>query len=164
MKYKTFINKLQKRLGTKDLAIHADTWGINGCKEWIVYGGTVASWRVEPSDYRDPDSPRCVTGFHTKGVGQESDSQTDYFPGTWWANATQLIDRLEPPPAKYPVGTLVIAKDNKRAQRLGYAGKIALVTQTHGSHMHLKFVRGEYDHSKGYNPSYPVRDFTLVSK
>ena len=166
MKYESFIKKLQKRLGSKDLEIITDEWGANGRKEWLVYEGTVASWRVEPTDYRNPASPRRVSGFHTKGVGQESDAQTDYFPGTWWSNATQLIDRLESPPAKYPVGTLVAARDNKRAKRLGYAGKTALVTNTHGNYMTLQFVGSEEqtDNLPGYRPSYPVRDFTLVSK
>lgn len=162
MKYKSFISKLQKRLGTKDLDMNSSEWGVNGRKEWLVYEGTVASWRVEPSDFRNPDSPRCVTGFHTKGVGQESDSQTDYFPGTYWSNATQLIDRLKSPPPKYPAGSLVRGKDNKRAKRFGYAGKHALVTKADDArYLTLQFV-GDED-SFTYNNCYPARDFELVS-
>ena len=161
MKYKSFISKLQKRLGTKDLDMSSSEWGVNGRKEWLVYEGTVASWRVEPSDYRDPDSPRCVTGFHTKGIGQESDPQTDYFPGTYWNNATQLIDRLKSPPPKYPAGSLVRGKDNKRAKRFGYAGKHALVTKADDArYLTLQFV-GELRAT--YNNCYPARDFELVS-
>tara|TARA_B100001094_G_scaffold281769_1_gene293431 strand:- start:1479 stop:1964 length:486 start_codon:yes stop_codon:yes gene_type:complete len=161
MKYKSFISKLQKRLGTKDLDMNSSEWGVNGRKEWLVYEGTVASWRVEPIDFRDPDSPRCVTGFHTKGVGQESDPHTDYFPGTYWNNATQLIDRLKSPPAKYPAGSLVRGKDNKRAKRFGYAGKHALVTKADDArYLTLQFV-GELP--ADYNNCYPARDFELVS-
>lgn len=171
MKYKSFTNKLKKRLGVEDLNLNSSEWGVNGRKEWLVYEGTVASWRVEPSDYRDPDSPRCVTGFHTKGVGQESDAQTDYFPGTYWRNATQLIDRLQPPPAKFTPGNLVRGKlKNKRAMRHGYAGKAALVIGANGHYMSLKFVAGtEAEGDNTYNRwsdnlSYPVRDFELLSK
>lgn len=161
MKYKSFINKLKKRLG-KDLDISSDTWGVNGRKEWIVYEDTVASWRVEPSDFRDPDSPRRVCGFHTKGVNQESDPQTDYFPGTYWDNATQLVDRLKSPPPKYPAGSLVRGKDNKRAKRFGYAGKHALVTKAvDARYLTLQFVGSE--DSFTYNNCYPTRDFELVS-
>lgn len=161
MKYKSFINKLKKRLG-KDLDISSDTWGVNGRKEWIVYEDTVASWRVEPSDFRDPDSPRRVCGFHTKGVNQESDPQTDYFPGTYWDNATQLVDRLKSPPAKYPAGSLVRGKDNKRAKRFGYAGKHALVTKADDArYLGLQFVGDEAPAS--YHNCYPARDFELVS-
>ena len=89
MKYKSFINKLKKRLG-KDLDITTDEFGVNGRREWLVYEGTVARWHVEPCDYRDSESELRVSSFHTKGVGQESDPHTDYFPGTYWNNATQL--------------------------------------------------------------------------
>ena len=168
MKYKSFISKLQKRLG-KDLDISSDTWGVNGRKEWIVYEDTVASWRVEPSDFRDPDSPRRVCGFHTKGVNQESDPQTDYFPGTYWDNATQLVDRLKSPPAKFTPGVLVRGKtENKRAKRHGYAGKTALVTKASGKYMSLQFVNDSWvdetaAHSWRGQLTYPTRDFELVS-
>ena len=161
MKYKSFISKLQKRLGTKDLDMSSSEWGVNGRKEWLVYEGTVASWRVEPIDFRDPDSPRCVTGFHSKGVEQESDPHTDYFPGTYWNNATQLIDRLKSPPPKYPAGSLVRGKDNKRAKRFGYVGKHALVTKADDArYLTLQFV-GEPP--ADYHHCYPSRDFELVS-
>ena len=171
MKYKSFISKLKKRIGNKDLDISSDTWGANGRKEWLFYGDTVASWRVEPSNFRDPESELVVTGFHTKGKGQESDPYTDYFPGTYWSNATQLIDRLEPPPAKFTPGVLVRGKaENKRAKRHGYAGKTALVIKAHGKYMSLQFVSSEDNEwlsntrTNAWNTlTYPVRDFELVS-
>ena len=169
MKYKSFINKLKKRLGTKDLDITTDEFGVNGRREWLVYGDTVARWHVELSDYRDPESELVVSSFHTKGVGQESDPYTDYFPGTYWSNATQLIDRLVPPPPKFTPGVLVRGKpENKRAKRMGYAGKTALVTKASGKYMSLQFVSGEENEwlngTSGWdNMSYPVRDFELVS-
>ena len=67
MKYKSFNNKLKKRLGTKDLDITTDEYGVNGRREWIVYGDTVARWHVQLSDWRDPESELVVSSFHTKG-------------------------------------------------------------------------------------------------
>ena len=169
MKYKSFINKLKKRLGTKDLDITTDDFGVNGRREWLVYEDTVARWHVEPSDYRDPESELVVSSFHTKGKGQESDPQTDYFPGTYWSNATQLIDRLEPAPAKFTPGVLVRGKaENKRAKRHGYAGKTALVTKAHGKYMSLQFVNDSWVDDTAANSwrgqlTYPTRDFELVS-
>ena len=171
MKYKSFINKLKKRLGTKDLDITTDNFGVNGRREWLVHGETVARWHVEPSDYRDPESELRVSSFHTKLCGQESDPYTDYFPGTYWQNATQLIDRLVPPPPKFKPGSLVRGKaENKRAKRHGYAGKTALVTGASGKYMSLQFVSSEDNewlgntHTNAWNRmSYPVRDFELVS-
>ena len=166
MKYKNFINKLKKRLGTKDLDITTDNFGANGRREWIIYGDTVARWHVERDDYRDPESELVVSSFHTKGVGQESDPYTDYFPGTYWSNGTQLINRLKEPPAKYPAGSLVRGKaKNKRAMRMGYAGKTALVTKSIGGYMSLQFVDDDWYHSSnGYSAmTYPARDFELIS-
>lgn len=171
MKYKSFINKLKKRLGTNDLDITTDEFGDNGRREWLVYEDTVARWHVDRCDWRDPESELRVSGFHTKGVGQESDPHTDYFPGTYWSNATQLIDRLVPPPPKFTPGVLVRGKtENKRAKRHGYAGKTALVTKASGKYMSLQFVSSEDSEwfettqSNAWNRmSYPVRDFELVS-
>ena len=164
MKYKSFINKLKKRLGTKDLDITTDEFGANGRREWLIHEDTVARWHVEREDYRDPESELRVSSFHTKGVGQESDPYTDYFPGTYWSNATQLIDRLVPPPNKFKAGQLVRGKDNKRAKRWGYAGKTALVTKApSGDRFELQWVGFEDNHASSYNNYYPTRDFDLVS-
>lgn len=165
MKYDNFIKKLQKRLGTKELDISCSEWRANGRKEWLVYEGTVATWRVSPNGRHDDTSTHQVSSFHTKGAGQESDSQTDYFPGTWWDNATQLIDRLKLPPPKYPAGSLVRGKDNKRAHRFGYAGKHALVIKaTDARYLTLQFVGHAADApSYAYNNFYSARDFELVS-
>jgi hypothetical protein len=129
----------------------------------------MARWHVELSDYRDPESELRVSSFHTKGVGQESDPQTDYFPGTYWSNATQLIDRLSPPPSKFTPGVLVRGKaENKRAKRHGYAGKTALVTAASGKYMSLQFVNDSWVDDTAANSwrgqlTYPTRDFELVS-
>ena len=169
MKYKSFINKLKKRLGTNDLDITTDEFGANGRREWLVYEDTVARWHVDRCDWRDPESELVVSSFHTKGVGQESDPHTDYFPGTYWSNATQLIDRLEPAPSKFTPGVLVRGKtENKRAKRHGYAGKTALVTKASGKYMSLQFVNDSWvdetaAHSWRGQLTYRTRDFELVS-
>jgi len=171
MKYKSFINKLKKRLGTKVLDITSDAPYKTRRKEWLVYEDTVASWYVEPSDWQDEGSAPSVHNFHTKRAGQESDPHTDYFPGTFWSNGTQLIDRLRPPPAKFGVGSLVRGKSqNKRGKRHGYAGKTALVMKASGKYMSLQFVSSEDDewlnntNINAWNVmSYPVRDFELIS-
>ena len=171
MKYKSFINKLKKRLGTNDLDITSDTPYRVRRKEWLVFEDTVASWYVEPSDWQDEGSTPSVHNFHTKAAGQESDPYTDYFPGTFWSNGTQLIDRLKAPPVKFTPGTLVRGKvQNKRAKRHGYAGKTALVTGASGKYMSLQFVSSEEDNwlnstsANAWNRmNYPVRDFELVS-
>jgi len=165
MKYDSFIKKLKKRLGAKEYDLdtrESATPSVNGHKEWLMYEGTLASWRVQPSDWRDPKSAPEVAGFHSRRANDLPDSMTDYFPGTYWDNATQLIDSLEPPPAKYPAGSLVRGKDNKRAKRCGYVGRHALVTKSHcARYFTLQFV-GEIN-GRTHGNYYPVRDFELVS-
>lgn len=115
MKYETLVKKLKKRLG-EDIDIQVGEY-----KDFLVYGGRVLSWR------KDIDGQ--VRGFHTKGVGQESCPHTDYYPGTWWDNATQMIDSVCPPPPKFVPGQYVRFKDNKRNQRAGLVGKSDLVVE-----------------------------------
>ena len=59
---------------------------------------------------------------------------------------------------RFPVGSLVQGKENKRAQRQGYANRLAIVTEA-GQYMYLKWVSGKED---AYRISYPERDFKLA--
>tara|TARA_Y100001937_G_scaffold67254_1_gene91997 strand:+ start:10745 stop:11260 length:516 start_codon:yes stop_codon:yes gene_type:complete len=169
MKYKSFLNKLFKRLGTKVLPITSDDPHKKRRKEWLIYEDTVASWYVEPSDWEDENSAPSVSSFHTKAVGQESDPHTDYFPGTFWSNGTQLIDRLKSPPPKYPVGSLVRGKSNKRAIRCGYDNAVGIVLSCSGKYLEIHFSGGEnsswLNETVGWRgrSRYPERDFELVN-
>ena len=116
MKYTSLVRKLKKRLGD-DIDIQEGQY-----KDSLVYKGTVLSWRK--------DSDGHVRGFHTKGVDQEACLYTDYFPGTWWDNATQMINSVAPPPPKFAPGQYVRFKDNKRNQRGGLVGKSDLVVSS----------------------------------
>lgn len=160
MKNDSFIKKLQKRIPS--IQIYAERG-----KYHAVHEGTLLTWRTSPK--WDNEEVIEATGFHTKGVDQESDPYTDYYPGTFWDNGTQAIDRLCPPPPKFTPGVLVRGKpENKRAKRMGYAGKTALVTKASGKYMSLQFVSSEDNEwlngTTGWNGmSYAVRDFELVS-
>jgi len=160
MKNDSFIKKLKKRI--PNILIY----GEQG-KYHAVHEGTLLSWRSSPK--WDDEDVIVASGFHTKGVGQESDPYTDYYPGTFWDNATQAIDRLEPPAAKFTPGSLVRGKaENKRAQRHGYASKTALVTKASGKYMSLQFVSDSWVDDTAANSwrgqlTYPTRDFELVS-
>ena len=155
MKNDSFIKKLQKRIPS--IQIYAERG-----KYHAVHEGTLLTWRTSPK--WDNKEVIEATGFHTKGVDQESCPQTDYYPGTFWDNGTQAIDRLCPPPNKFKAGQLVRGKDNKRANRWGYASKTALVTKAPpGDRFVLQWVDHEDNHTSSYNNYYPTRDFELVS-
>ena len=155
MKNESFIKKLKKRIPS--IVIEEERGHY-----YAVYESTLLTWRTQPK--WDDESVIEAAGFHTQGVDQQADPYTDYYPGTFWDNGTQAIDRLCPPPNKFKAGQLVRAKDNKRAKRWGYAGKTALVTKApSGDRFVLQWVGFEDDHPSSYNNYYPTRDFDLVS-
>jgi len=155
MKNDSFIKKLQKRIPS--IHIYAERG-----KYHAVHEGTLLTWRTSPK--WDNEDVIEASGFHTKGVDQESCPQTDYYPGTFWDNGTQAIDRLCPPPNKFITGQLVRGKDNKRAKRMGYANKTALVTKAQpGKYVVLEFVGDDKENFRSYNNHYPCNDFDLVS-
>tara|TARA_R100000808_G_C2149565_1_gene157991 strand:- start:1074 stop:1553 length:480 start_codon:yes stop_codon:yes gene_type:complete len=61
--------------------------------------------------------------------GDVSDPHVDYFAGSFVDNITQALNWVAPLPPKYPVGSLIRFKDNKRNTRAKLAGKVGLVTE-----------------------------------
>jgi len=61
--------------------------------------------------------------------GDVSDPHTDYFAGYFVDNITQAINTCAPLPPKFPVGSLIRFKENKRNMRAKLAGKVGLVTE-----------------------------------
>ena len=155
MKNESFVKKLKKRIPGIEVVEDSHRWSA-------THEGTLLTWRVSPK--WDNEEVIEANGFHTQGVDQESDPYTDYFPGTFWDNGSQAIDRLQPAPNKFTAGQLVRGKTNKRAQRWGYAGKTALVTKAPSGDMAtMKFVGKDAIEYKSHNNYYPTRDFDLVS-
>lgn len=101
-----------------------------------------------------------ISSPHTVRDGLESDPHTDYFPGSFWDNITQALNYIVPLPAKYPVGSLIRFKDNKRMNRSKMAGKIALVIEAASGGNYKVQYDGSQDR---YNPYYSERDLELVS-
>ncbi len=155
MKNESFVKKLKKRIPGIQVVEDHHRWSA-------THNDTLLTWRTQPR--WDNKEIIEAAGFHTQGVDQESDPYTDYYPGTFWDNGTQAIDRLCPPPNKFKAGQLVVGKQNKRAHRYGYAGKTALVTKApSGDQAVLQFVGTDTIEYKSYNDYYYTRDFDLVS-
>ena len=150
MKHETILKKVKKALG-----VDAEE-GYNG-KWYAEYNGEVISWYA-----KEHWETGVLEGslFHVRSVGDESDIQTDYFAGSFRDNATQMINSVCPPPPKFQVGSLVRGKDNKRANRQGYAGRTGLVREI-GHYVKIQWMGEEYPGQ--YNYGYPERDIELVS-
>ena len=106
------------------------------------------------------NSDGTISSPHTVRDGLKSDPHTDYFPGTFWDNITQALNTIAPLPPKYPVGSLVRFKDNKRNNRWKLAGKVALVIQAEAGGNY----KVQYDGVENrYNPFYSQRDLEMIS-
>ena len=151
MKVKAAIKKVEKALGVP--------CRYNGSRFSAEYGGQVISFLS--NGFRG-DEPAALEGdavnFHIRRLGDVSDPYTDYYAGSFRDNITQLIHSVKPPEAKFPVGSLVRGRDNKRAKRQGYAGMVGVVVKA-GRYANVEWVgkdRGPYN-------NYPERDLELVS-
>jgi hypothetical protein len=168
LKLDSFYKKLKKQLGEAVIIQFNAAGASNIRKEWCFYNGQILSWFAE-EPYSSPGKPKkemVANSFHSRRHDDEPDLMTDYFPGTYWKNATQMLDAANPPPLKFPPGSLVRGKpDNKRAKRMGYAGKLAIVIGAGctGS-FHAAFVKGPVQSGQSnYRQLYAERDFELVS-
>ncbi len=145
MLHEKAVKKVEKALGVK-----VEKMGNRyGC----IYNGHVISWISSSS--RDEPHQLEAWNWHVRREDDHSDSMVDYFAGYHLANVTQLIHSVKKPEAKFPVGSLVRGKNNKRATRQGYAGRLAIVTKA-GFYMNLKWTDSNEDR---YRVTYPERDF-----
>ena len=101
-----------------------------------------------------------ISSPHVKRAGDESDPHTDYFPGCFYDNITQVLNSIAPLPPKYSVGSLVRFKDNKRNNRWKLAGKVALVIQAEAGGNYKLQYEGV---NEQYNPFYSQRDLEMIS-
>jgi hypothetical protein len=154
MKVKTAIKKIEKYLGVK-------VTNERG-RFTFYYEDEVGSFLPNG---QSGDSPNVMEAdacnWHRRSSNDHSDSQSDYFAGSFRDNVTQLLHSMKAPPAKYPAGTLVRGKQNKRATRWGFAGKTGLVIKTAGGNATVLWA-GEKLDTLRQNNYYSERDLEVV--
>ena len=157
MKLENALKKVRNRakILNRGVDIEQNDYHNNGnVKVWIQFEGSnqlLSFWTNRDGSISAP---------RVKRAGDESDPHTDYFPGCFYDNITQALNSLAPLPPKYPVGSLVRFKDNKRNNRWKLAGKVALVIQAEaGGNYKLQYEGVD----ERYNPFYAQRDIELVS-
>ena len=151
MLHEKAVKKVEKALGVK-VEKMGHRWGC-------VYDGQVISWLVQPS--WEDNTKLEAFNWHVRREDDHSDAMVDYFAGYHLDNVSQLIRAVKPPEAKFPIGTLVRGKDNKRANRLGYANRTAIVVDA-GNYMKLSFTDGQTGPGNPSYATYPERDFVRV--
>ena len=152
--------KLGKAIAKVEKALDIKLTRTDNGTYYGEYGGYVISFFGNGGDNMDNEAS-CL---RVRSVGDEDDLYSDYHAGYFVENITQLIHSVKPPECKYKPGVLVRGKDNKRAIRQGYAGKIGLVTEASNKYVRVRWV-GETDAQikRRYNMNYPERDLELVS-
>ena len=152
--------KLGKTIAKVEKALDIKLTRTGNGSYYGEYGGYVISFFGNGGNNMDHEAI-CLK---VRRVGDVDDLYSDYHAGYFVENVTQLIHSVKPPEPKYKAGVLVRGKDNKRAIRQGYAGKIGLVTEASNKYVRVRWV-GETDAQikHRYNMNYPERDLELVS-
>ena len=161
MKVKAVIKKIKTHFKKQGIDIDVEYVGHRWCFEHNGYVGSfLANGRCDDDDQMGADAHN----FHVRRSNDHSDLHSDYFAGSFRDNATQMIQSILPPPAKFKPGQLVQGKDNKRATRRGYAGLTGLVTDTgDGGYVFIEWMGANAPKKTTYKVSYPERDLVLVS-
>lgn len=161
MKVKAAIKKVKTHFKKQGIDIDVE---LVGHRWTFVHNNYVASFlangRCSDEDQMDAEAHN----FHLRRCDDHSDLQSDYHAGSFRDNVTQLCNSLLPPPPKFPAGSLVRGRDNKRATRQGFAGLVGLVTQPagHGGYCYVEWM-GTSAPKSTYKVSYAERDLELVS-
>jgi hypothetical protein len=123
MKVKSAIKKIEAYLNVKVEQVDGRS------RFWFAYEGYVGSFLPNGSYPAGDVMEADACNWHIRRYDDHSDSQSDYFAGSFRSNLTQLLHSLKSPPCKYSCGMLVRGKQNKRAKRYGFAGLTGLVTK-----------------------------------
>lgn len=162
MKVRNAIKKVKSHFAKQGIDIDVRLVGHRWTFEHNGYVGSfLANGACTDEDQLDAEAHN----FHVRGVNDHSDLMTDYHAGSFRDNITQVCESLLPSPPKFPVGSLVRGKQNKRAMRQGYAGKVGLVMPNmfKGNSSYAKVAWVGEDQPKWGWTTYPERDLELAS-
>ena len=162
MKVRNAIKKVKSHFAKQGIDIEVQ---IVGGRWTFEHNGYVGSFFGNGVRADDPDAlDATAINFHVRGVNDHSCLYSDYHAGSFRDNITQVCESLLPSPAKYPVGSLVRGRNNKRATRQGYAGLVGLVTKAgSGGYIFVDGVGKGPPRIGTYPVSYPERDLELAT-
>lgn len=164
MKVKAVIKKVKSHFKKQGIEIAISTPSERGDYQWsFEHNGYVGSFSANGHDgysagWEEADA--CL--FHVRRTNDHSDSQSDYFAGSFRDNASQMVESILPKPSKFRAGALVRGKDNKRAHRLGYAGRVGLVMKAVSADNVYIAWTGTTSRPKYGWPNYPTRDLEVA--
>ena len=154
MKVRNAIKKVKSYFAKQGIEIDVQ---LSGGRWTFVHNGYVGSFLANGACSGEDEMDREACNFHVRREDDVSCLYSDYHAGSFRDNITQVCESLLPSPPKYPVGSLVRGKQNKRAMRQGYAGRVGLVMEAKaGDYARIAWT-GEAQPRWGW-PTYPTRD------
>jgi hypothetical protein len=159
MKVKAAIKKVKSHFAKQGIEIDVS---LVGHRWTFVHNGYVGSFLANGACTDEDQLDREACNFHVRRESDVSCPYSDYHAGSFRDNITQVCESLLPPPPKFPVGSLVRGKQNKRAIRQGYAGKVGLVMPSRGSSYTRVAWVGEAQPKWGWQ-TFPERDLELAT-
>jgi len=163
MKLQATLKKIQQRakLVNLEVDIHEEKRRNDSAFSVRFKGVSQSISFYSGRDYSDGEDNDRIHLIRVTRDGDVSDPHTDYYAGSFVDNITQALNWVAPLPAKYPVGSLVRFKQNKRNARANLVGEIRLVTEaaTGGNYKLLNASK----QSQVYSPYYCERDIERVS-
>ena len=154
MKVRNAIKKVKSHFAKQGIDIEVQ---LTGHRWTFEHNGYVGSFLANGCGSDDEQMDADAHNFHVRAVNDVSCLYSDYHAGSFRDNITQVCESLLPSPPKYPVGSLVRGKQNKRAMRQGYAGRVGLVMEAKASDYARIAWTGEAQPRGGW-PTYPTRD------
>ena len=156
MKVRNAIKKVKSHFAKQGIDIEVQ---IVGGRWTFEHNGYVGSFFGNGVCADDPDAlDATAINFHVRGVNDHSCLYSDYHAGSFRDNITQVCESLLPSPPKFVAGSLVRGKQNKRAMRQGYAGRVGLVMPEGGNGYVRVAWTGATPNHRGIWPTYPERD------
>ena len=161
MKVRNAIKKVKSHFAKQGIDIDVQ---LIGHRWTFVHNGYVGSFLANGACTDEDQMDADAHNFHVRRENDHSCLYSDYHAGSFRDNITQVCESLLPPAPKFAVGSLVRGKQNKRAMRQGYAGKVGLVVPNGtGSSRYAKVAWvGEAQPKWGW-ATYPERDLELAS-
>ena len=162
MKVAACIKKVKSHFKKQGIDIEIQSPRKGGSYKWsFQHNDHIGSFSVNGMQGWDPDAlDGEATLFHVRRFNDHSDSQSDYFAGSFRSNITQVCKSLLPDPSKFPAGSLVRGKTNKRATRHGIAGQVGLVMRAADGYCDIRWVGMP---EPRWKLTYSERDLELVS-
>ena len=160
MKVRNAIKKVKSHFAKQGIEIDVQ---LVGHRWTFVHNGYIGSFlangRCSDEDQMDADAHN----FHVRREGDVSCLYSDYHAGSFRDNITQVCESLLPSPPKFVAGSLVRGKQNKRAIRNNYAGRVGLVMPDGGNGYVRIAWAGATPNHRGNWPTYPERDLELAT-